>query len=200
MKNLAQKAIQTALEKDWEKAEKINLEILEQNPKDVPSLNRLSLVQVKLGKTKKAIKTLRQVLEIDPSNPIAIKNLKRLKLVKNIKATAQKEPRISGDLFLEERGKTKVVTLSKSAIPEVLSTLSVGEWLNFDAKKTIIHVRKGKTYIGSLPDLLAFQLLALLKKGYHYKVYIRRIEPRAVSVFVKEIFRPKKFQGTPSFI
>lgn len=198
--NVAQKAIQAALERDWGKAEKINSEILEQNPEDIPGLNRLSLAQVKLGKTKEAINTLRQVLKIDPSNPIAIKNLKRLKLTKKIKAATRKGPCTSDDLFLEEKGKTKIVTLSKPTTPEILGTLSVSEQLNFDAKETIIHVKKEKTYIGSLPDLLAFRLLILLKKGYRYETYVRRVEPKTISVFVKEIFRPKRFQGTPSFL
>lgn len=200
MKNLVQKAVQAALNKDWKKAEKINLEILERDPNNVPSLNRLSLAQVKLGKINEAKKTLKLVLDLDPSNPIATKNLNRLKLAKKTKVSSQKAPIPIRNLFLEEKGRTKTVSLLKPAEPEILSTLSTGEKLTFLPQKNIVRVKRGKTYIGTLPDLLAFHLLPLLKKGYRYEVYVWKVEPKAISVFIKEVFRPKKFQGIPSFV
>jgi len=200
MNNLDQKAIQSALEKDWERAEKINLEILKSSPQDIPSLNRLSFAQLKLGKTKEAQKTLKLVLELDPSNPIAQKNLKRLRLVKPISLPPEKEPLASGDLFLEERGKTKTTPLLKPAEPEVLGTLSIEEKLTLLPQKTIIRIKKGKTYIGTLPDLTVFHLLPLIKKGYRYEVYVWKVEPKTISVFIKEVFKPKRYQGIPSFL
>ena len=200
MENLAQKAIRAALEKDWKKAEKINLEILACNSHDIPSLNRLSLAQVNLGKIKEAKKTLKLVLVLDPSNPIANKHLKRLKLAKEIQAPSTQEPTLASDLFLEEKGKTKTIPLLKPAEPEVLSNLSIGEKLILAPKRNKLHVKKEKAYIGSLPDLFVFHLLPLIKKGYRYEVYVRRVEPKTISVFIKEAFKPKKFRGIPSFV
>lgn len=200
MNDLAQKAIRAALEKDWEKAEKINQKILKHDPHDIPSLNRLGLAQVKLGKINEAKKTLRLVLRLDPANPIATRSLKRLKLAKKTQITPKKEPLITGDLFWEEKGKTKTVSLSKPAEPEILNALSIGEELTLVPKKNTIQIKQGKTYIGSFPDLLAFHLLPLFKKGYRYEAYVWRVEPKTISVFIKEVFMPKKFRGVPSFL
>lgn len=200
MKTLARQAIQAALEKDWKKAEKLNLEILAQESSDVPSLNRLSLAQANLGKIKAAQKSLKSALSHDPSNPIALKNLNRLKTVKKAKTTSEDTSSLTANVFLKEKGKTKTAVLIKPAEPQVLNTLSVGENLTLDPKKKALQVKKGKLYLGSLPNLLAFRLQKLIKKGYRYQVYLWRTEPKTISVFIKEVFRPKKMAGIPSFI
>lgn len=201
MQNLARQAIQAALKKDWKKAEEINLTLLTQNPNDVPSLNRLSLAQTNLGKIGSAQRTLRLALGLDPSNPIALKNLKRLKAAKKSRVIPEKTPSaLTGSVFLKEKGKTTTVALPKPAEPQVLSTLCIGDILNLEPKKKGIQVKKGKIYIGSLPNPLAFHLDRLLKRGYRYDVYLWKVEPKAVSVFIKEVFRPKSMEGIFSFI
>ena len=196
MENLVQKAIQAALRGEWEKAEKLNLQILANSPNDTAALNRLSLAQTQLGKIKEAKKTLRLVLDLDPANPIAFK---RLKMLKKAKKKGSKKTEELENVFLQEKGKTKIFSPVKLAGIDVLTNLSVGEKLDLVPKKTIIQLKKGKTYIGTIPDLLSFHLLSLLKKGYRYEVYVWKIEPKNFSVFLKEVFRPKKYQGLPSF-
>lgn len=200
MKTLVQQAIQAALEKDWEKAIDLNSAFLAENPNDVPSLNRLSLAQTNLGKTKAARASLKRALDLDPSNPIALKNLQRLKAVQNTRLGPQKASSLTGSIFLKEEGKTKTVALTRPAEPQVLHTLSVGDNLVLDPKKRGIQVKKEKKYLGSLPNLLAFHLQKLLAKGYRYDVYLWRIEPKTISVFIKEVFQPKSMKGVPSFI
>lgn len=196
MEDLAQEAIQAALKGRWKKAEELNLQILATSPQDISALNRLSLAYVQLSKLKEAKRTLKLVLQLDPANPIALKRLKTLKKLKSKKEGAKKLE----SLFLEEKGKTKIFSLIKLASGEILGELSAGETLELVPKKNLIQVKKGGVYIGTVPDLLAFHLLPLLRQGYRYEIYVWRVEPKNIKVFLRETFRPRALGGLPSFI
>ena len=71
-------AIKYALENNWEKAYKENLRLLDQNPTDIDTLNRIAHALIKLAKYRKAKSYYQKVLDIDETNPIALKNLRRL--------------------------------------------------------------------------------------------------------------------------
>jgi len=51
---------------------------LKDNPKDISTLNRLGRAFWEINEIEKANKTYKKVISIDPFNPIANKNLKRL--------------------------------------------------------------------------------------------------------------------------
>ena len=79
MTSLKLQAIQTALIGDWKNAISLNKKLLDENPQDIDTLNRLGLAYAISGKAKDAKTTYQKVLDIDPLNPIALKNAKRLK-------------------------------------------------------------------------------------------------------------------------
>src|SRR3972149_5344886 len=104
-------AVKYALSNNWEKAYKENLKLLDENPGDIDSLNRIAHALIKLGRFRKAKTFYQKVLNIDKTNPIALKNLKRL-----ITANQRKEEmrtrkhgkaESSDAIRLEEAGKTK---------------------------------------------------------------------------------------------
>jgi len=117
--DLAQKAISSALAGNWEKALKINLEILKKNPQDINALNRTARAYAELGKTKKAKNTTQKTLKIDPLNTIAIKSLEKWKKIPS--KEAQKTITLSAQAFLEEPGKTKMVKLIHLGAPQVIA-------------------------------------------------------------------------------
>jgi len=103
------KAIKAALERDWEGAIELNLEILSISPQNIPSLNRLGRAYMELGQKESAKDAYEQVLKIDKYNTIATKNLKLLPHQKNNLATTI----FTEEDFIELPGITKVLVSSK---------------------------------------------------------------------------------------
>lgn len=194
---LAQKAISAALAGNWEEAERLNLEILKTAPQDIDTLNRLGRAYLEQGKKGQAQKTFRQVLKIDKYNNIAQKNLE---LLKGAKAKKPGKVAVSPDLFIEEPGKTKTVTLTKTADKKTLSSLSVGEEVKLQTRKhSIACYSQDGTYIGRLPDDLSSRLIRFMSAGNKYQVYIRSLNSPEVKVFIREVKRAKRLADYPSF-
>src|SRR3989344_5399770 len=105
--SLNQKAIDAALDCRWEEALKLNKKILKVEPQNVDALARLARVNMELGKFNLAKKFYSEVLQYDPYNPIAIKNLKIIKSFKsnNQNLNRNSSVNLSPSLFLQEPGK-----------------------------------------------------------------------------------------------
>src|SRR5258708_38031240 len=80
--SLQKKAIDAALNCQWQQALELNLEIIKQEPNSVECLNRLAKAYFELGNLKDSGKFYKDVLELDPYNSIAQKNLKKIALFK----------------------------------------------------------------------------------------------------------------------
>jgi len=192
-------AIQATLKGDWEKAVKLNLEILLENPKDLECLNRLAFAYAALGKNKEAKSTYKKVLEIDDTNPIALKNLKRLGeniIRKNNAPTFL----IDNSMFLEEVGKTKVIALVNTAPPKTLNNLQIGQPVKLAIKRLKIFVLNDEDkFLGMLPDNVSRRLIKFIKGGNKYIAYVKSVE-ESVTIFVKEVKRVTRFKNQPSFM
>lgn len=201
MSSLKAQAIQTTLTGDWQNAVTLNQKLLKEDPADIEALNRLAFAFTILGKRKSARDIYQKVLRIDSKNPIALKNLKRLDgFVKKPKALAYRIRDVS-TLFIEEGGKTKVVELINVADSKVIGLLRIGEPLILNIKRLKIFVLTSqKRYVGMLPDDIARRLIKFLKGGNTYEAYLRSVEERKVTVFIKETKRSARFKNQPSFM
>lgn len=201
MTPLKSQAIQTALSGDWQTAISLNQELLKEDPNDIETLNRLAFAFMVLGKVKDAKSLYQKVLTLDSQNPIAIKSLRRLT---SSPKNGFQNYQIATDmdsLFLEETGKTKVIELINMAEPRVVANLMTGELLMLQIKRLkIFLLDEKKRYIGMLPDDIARRLTRLLKGGNCYQVYVKAIEDRKVTVFLRETKRASRFKNQPSFI
>lgn len=194
-KNLA---IQTALMGDWEMAIAINEKILKADPLDIETLNRLAFAYTVIGRVKDAKQAYQKVLEIDVFNPIALKNLKRLGEVNPQKVSHA--PQIVNNIFLEETGKTKIVTLINTAPPTIIQTLQLGQMLMTCIKRLKIFVLDDSgIYIGMLPDNIGIRLIKFLNGGNTYEVCVKAFEHHNVTVFIREKKRSAKFKNVPTF-
>jgi tetratricopeptide (TPR) repeat protein len=197
--DLAQKAISAALLGNWTEATKLNLKIISQNPKDIDALSRLARCYAEQGQAKKAVSTCQKVLKIDPFNTIALKSVKKWKALrageKHNGPTA-----LSPELFLEEPGKTKLVPLVHVGDQKTLAKLDSGDEVKLNPKSHRIPVltAEGK-YVGRLPDDLSARLRKLIEAGGIYKVLIKSIDAKAVTVFIREIKKAESFKDSPSF-
>jgi tetratricopeptide (TPR) repeat protein len=196
--NLAQKAIAHALHGNWNEAIDLNAQILKNTPEDVDALNRLARAYSETGKMNKARKTAKKVVKLDPFNNIAIKSLEKWKKVS--KVNGAKKSSSSPQYFLEEPGKTKILSLLHTGDDKIIATLDAGDEvvINTRSHKLSVCTQDGK-YIGKLPDDLSARLRKLIKYGNEYKVFIKSIDNKDVKVFIRETKRDKKLEDIPSF-
>lgn len=200
-------AIQTALAGDWEKAITLNLALLESDPTDIETLNRLGYAFTVLGKFKDAKSTYKKVLEIDSKNPIALKNLKKLSDAHrgdDGEPVASEIPVLSlwklSDMFLEEGGKTKIIELVNVAEPKIVSALRTGEYITLQIKRLKIFAHDNhKQFIGMLPDDIGKRLIEFISGGNTYEAYVKSVDEHKVSIFVRETKRATRFKNQPSF-
>lgn len=196
--DLAQKAVSVAISGKWEEALKLNKEILKTNPKDVDAHNRLARAFAELGNLPKAKSTANKVLKIDPFNSIAIKSLEKWKDLKA--GETYKSGPSSPQAFLEEPGKTKIVSLIHLGDQKVLAKLDSGDEIRLNTRSHRISVSStdGK-YIGRLPDDLSARLRKLIKYGNEYQSYIKSADSKEVKLFIRETKRAEELSDIPSF-
>jgi hypothetical protein len=193
---LKSQAIQTALEGNWDAAISLNQEILQEEPDDIDTLNRLGFAMLSLGMTKDAKDIYGKVLALDMKNPIAVRNLKRLG-----DSTLRKISIPLNNLFIEEPGKTKVVELINVADKKIISPLRSGERLELTIKRNrIFALDSEKQFIGMLADDLCQRIIKFMDAGNEYEAYVRTVDNNRVSIFIRETKRVKKFKDQPSFV
>lgn len=192
------KAITAALNQNWEEASEINQQILNENPQDVEALNRLGRALLELGKYSPAKKAFDEVLRIDPYNQIALKNLRNLTSRKN--GTGNSHCILNPNLFLEEPGKTRTVSLVELAEKEIILGLSIGDEVKLVPKKRAINVTtQDGTYLGKLADDLSLRLSTFIDGGNIYAAHVKFTSPTEIKIFIREISRAKKYLYQPSF-
>jgi tetratricopeptide (TPR) repeat protein len=195
--DLAQKAVSAALEANWKEAVTLNQQILKESPEDIDALNRLSRAYAELGNIKKAKQISERVLKFDPFNSIAAKALSKWKGARAKATTTALTP---ADAFLEEPGKTKMLSLIHLGDAKVTSKLAAGEVVEFTphSHRVSVLTQDGK-YLGRLPDDISARLRKLIASGYQYKVLVKSTNPGEVKVFIREMARPENHAESPSF-
>lgn len=201
MTQLKNQAIQTALLGNWELAITINQSMLEENPNDIDTLNRLAFAFASMGKAKEAKALYQRVLALDAQNPIALRNLKRVNDGSSTMKSTMTSTSLVSNLFIEEPGKTKVIELVNVADKKVISPLRSGETLLLAVKRMKIFLNdQDKQYIGMLPDDIGRRLIRFIDGGNAYDSYVKSVDSNKVTVFIREIKRTSKFKNQPSFL
>ncbi len=197
--DLAQKAISAALKANWDAALELNKQILKNDSKDVDALNRLARAHSELGEIVKAKKIAQKVVRIDPHNTIATKALEKWKVLK--KGEKAGPTKFSARVFLEEPGKTKIVSLLHLGDSnKVLANLDSGDEVVLKLGSHRISVcTLNRKYIGRLPDDLSVSLIKLIKRGNEYQVFVKSSKPQEIKVFIRETKRTKELESIPSF-
>jgi len=189
-------AIEAVKNSDWTAAVQINQEILSKFPKDLSAMNRLGLAYLKLANDKEAKKIFKQVVDLDRSNIIANKHLNKIK-------NKEKTPDIIFNAeadFIEEPGKSKIISLHRLTGRAQLSKLKVGENCFLLTKNRYISVVDSKKkHIGALPEDISFRLSKLISNGNEYICIIYRIDDKQCCVQLKESFCSKKNAQLQSF-
>ena len=106
----------------------------------------------------------------------------------------------SAQAFLEEPGKTKIITLLNLGEQSVIANVDSGDKvvLNTHAHKISVCSENGKQ-IGKLPDDISGHLKHLIENGNEYVAFIKSCGQDCVKVFIREVKRGKDAKNTPSF-
>lgn len=198
-------AIKYALENKWEEAYRENLKLLEENPDDIDALNRTAYSLMRIGKFRRAKEYCQSVIAKDKTNPIALKNLKRLE---TLARRSFKKQEANGDaimsiqdVFIEEAGKTRTVELKNVADKKTLSLLEPGEGVLLVIKRSKIFVQMpDKTFIGMLPDNIGMRMIPFINGGNEYSACVKASEDHSVTVFIRETKKASRFKNQPSFV
>lgn len=167
LEDLANKAVKAALNQKWQEAIDINQEILDEMPDSIEAHNRQARAFQELGNKDLAEQAYARVLELDPYNAIAQKNLDKLKSGSNSGSTT-----ISNELFLEEPGKTRSTEIVRPQTKN-LSQYSSGEPLTLEDRKGQLALisTKGKV-LGYLNPELSGHLIKLMALGNQYSAHL----------------------------
>lgn len=191
-------AIEAALNCNWREAIKINKKLLKESSKDLESLLRLGHAYEESNQLKLAKRCYNKVLKIDKFNPIAKRNNLRLKTSKSRKKSSNQIT--SADFYLEEPGKTKIVSLVNLAPPTVLMKLNASEQLiPAVGKRSICFRDQQKHYVGRLPDDLSKRLIRLISRGNEYVTVVKDVNKKMLQVFIKETKKGDKNKTIISF-
>lgn len=194
-------AIRAAIEGRWEEAVAINRAILEISPLDIDALNRLGKALSELGHTSEARNTYQRVLELDPNNSIAQRNIQRLAHLKEGEHSP-KEPRsIDSKFFIQETSKAKMIALNKPAGKATLAKMAAGEevYLQPKGQKLIITTDAGE-YLGEVESKIGARLIELMKGGNRYRAAISSVRDETVRVVIREVYQHPSLVGHPSFL
>ena len=202
MTSLKDQAIKLALQNNWEEAILINQEMIETAGRDIDTLKRLAYAFLQAGKFAEAKDTYTKIIDLDRTNPIATKNLKKLLTLSQQKNGIAPSVHINhmDNVFIQEAGKTKTVDLTNIADKRTLMGLQHGDEIELTIKRSkIFAVTSDKTFIGMLPDSIGIRLISFMKGGNEYQACIKSVDEKSATVFIKETKRAKKFFNQSSF-
>ena len=200
-RRLAGEAIDLAMRGSWEEAVAKNKSIIERFPCDAGAYNRLGKALMELGEFARAQEAYGRVLELDPGNSIAAKNLARLSGLPESRVNSGGGcHKISPALFVAEMGKVGIVSLGDLASSEVLAMVSVGTQvhLKVEGHRLLVENESGG-YLGQVEPKRGGRLIELVQGGNRYAVAILGAGASGVQVIIREEFQHSSQAGRPSF-
>ncbi len=185
----AEQAIQLAIESKWEEATTLNRSILEIQPSDVDTWNRLGKSLLELGRLPEAVEAYAKSLELDPVNQIAKRNLERLEGLEGTALRREGGAKVAQDLFIEEVGKSGSTVL-RGVPRELLAALTAGDEVYLKPEDDVLQVANaGDHVIGPVEPKLGLRLLRLIQGGNQYAAAVKSLGETDVEVIIKETFR-----------
>lgn len=200
-KQLVREAVSLALRDCWEEAVLVNEKILAQFPEDAEAYNRLGKALAELGRNYQSKKAYMKVMEINPGNAIARKNLARLsRLPEEEVPESAKRGKLSSEVFIAERGKVGIARLIDVGQGEELDRLSPGDIVQLEEKGQRLVVMDGRgKYLGKVEQGHEVRLMNLIRGGNKYDAVVLGIRQQEVRLVIREVFSSPEQKGRLSF-
>jgi tetratricopeptide (TPR) repeat protein len=197
LQKLIDQAIRASLQQDWEQAIELNEHILQRNPNDIATLNRLAKAYVQKNQVDQAKNLYQKVLTLDRYNPIATKCIQKLEHAASRPAADCPDYLIN---LIDEPGKTAVLPLTRLANHDIISQLRTGQKLKLIPKNRYLAAyTELDVYVGNIPDQNSAPLLSFINQGNQYEAAIKTMSASSVTIFIREIHRCDDLSNTPSF-
>jgi len=194
-------AIALAMEGRWREAVATNKSILENYPDDVDACNRLGRAYMELGDYQLARESYSRAKEIDPYNAIAEKNLRRLSHLREAgTVSGESSDRVEPQVFIEETGKTGVVSLYRLAPKEVLAEIDAGDKVNLKiVDSNLIVENRHQQYLGQVEPKHSQRLIKLIKGGNRYTATVISSSEDMMAVIIRGTYQHPSQEGQLSF-
>jgi hypothetical protein len=139
-------------------------------------------------------------LHFQPKNPVAAKNLERLKKLGNTRPISKTTTKRAPQLFIDESGVTTLSSLRDVAKDGILLHISPGDavHLETEGKKLFIMDSHGE-HIGRIDARLAARIIRLQEGGNRYEAAIVSTDESGVTVVVREVYQDPSQLGVVSF-
>jgi tetratricopeptide (TPR) repeat protein len=195
----AKEAIALAMQGRWQEAVAANRAILKLSSENVEAYNRLGRALMEIGEYAAAREAYGHALELDPYNNIAKKNLDRLSYLGEL-APKGDHHKVVVDIFIEETGKARVVSLVHLAPKDVVARMAPGEEVSLQVEGQRLLVRNGHgEYLGEVEAKYGLRLAKLIKGGNRYIAAINSLGESEVKVIIREIYQHPSQAGRLSF-
>jgi hypothetical protein len=197
----SKQAIALAMEGRWREAAAANKDIIEHYPNDVDAYNRLGRAYMELGEYTLAREAYSRAKEIDPHSTIADKNLRRLVNLKETgSVSGEGFQRVEPQVFIEETGKTGVVSLHHLADKKVLAEVDAGDKVNLkiEDSRLIVENSRGQ-YLGQVEPKHSQRLIRLMQGGNTYSVTVISSSENMLAVIIREVYQHPSQEGQLSF-
>ncbi|MFH1169155.1 MAG: tetratricopeptide repeat protein [Chloroflexota bacterium] len=198
----SKQAIALAMQGRWREAVEVNQSILDDFPQNVDASNRLGRAYMELGEYPQAKEAYGRTLELDPYNAIAKKNIQRLSYLKEAIAS-EKKPEGDGvepQHFIEEIGKSGVVSLTDLAPKETLARIVAGDKVYLKVEVPTLAVETGSgECLGMVGPRYSQRLIKLMEGGNRYSAAVVSSAEDAMSVIIREVYQDPGQAGRLSF-
>lgn len=222
----AEQAVAHALERRWDLAADVNRALLQEEPDDIETANRLGKALTELGDLLDAAGAYARTLEIDPTNAIARKNIARIEelmgprassAMPKARAQAKKAPKIrksqakrpTGDepapdllvhSLIEESGKSAELRLLQPDV-QALRSVRAGDAavLEIASGGVVVKSTDGAT-LGAIEPRAGRRLQRMLEGGNGYAVIIRHVGDGEEAVYIRETYTAPGLVGQASFL
>jgi hypothetical protein len=200
-RQLADQAINLAMEAKWEEAAALNRQILAIDPRNADAYNRLGKALTEQGRYGEARAAYSRTLELDGANSIAKKNLARLQSLGDVVVASEGRQKVDPDLFIEETGKTGTTQL-QNPDAMALKVMAAGDRVELDIQDNQLRVTDSEgTYLGTVEPRLALRLATFMRTGNQYAAAIAAVNPAGdtARIIIKETLQSAENAGKLSF-
>lgn len=196
LKIKSREAVELAMGGRWEEAAAVNREVIAASPSDLDAYNRLGKALLELGDPQAARAAFEHSLTLDPSNPIARKNIERL----SNGAAAGGSAQLNAKMFIGETGKSAQVALLGCAVDSSRPYLAPGSAIDLRVNKgnLVVYSAHGQ-YVGIVPPRVGHRLVPLMEGGNRYGGAVVSSTAETVHVVLHESYQHPSLRSKTSF-
>lgn len=192
-------AIQMALSFRWEEAAAANRELLERFGPDEDAHNRLGKALMELGLLDEARQAYQAALDLNPTNPIAKRQLAKLADQEPGQSAGPPTGALDIKFFTEEPGKTALTRLIRDEAQAPAAVLP-GDPVELVVSSGHVAVRSVRgAELGSLEPRLARRVSRMVDGGNSYAGAVTRVDSSGVQVIIREVQQAPQMAGIVSF-